>query len=75
LDPGLRFGIALSVNTPWGKADFATPMIGAFNAQNLLGVFSDRRLRTLLGREALEELVRGRRHRQCRGQNVCPATH
>jgi UDP-N-acetylmuramoyl-L-alanyl-D-glutamate--2,6-diaminopimelate ligase len=31
-------GIALSVNTPWGKADFATPMIGAFNAQNLLGV-------------------------------------
>ena len=31
-------GIALSVNTPWGKADFASMMIGTFNAQNLLGV-------------------------------------
>jgi UDP-N-acetylmuramyl-tripeptide synthetase len=31
-------GIALKVNTPWGKADFASTMVGAFNAQNLLGV-------------------------------------
>jgi UDP-N-acetylmuramyl-tripeptide synthetase len=31
-------GIALSVNTPWGKADFTSPMVGTFNAQNLLGV-------------------------------------
>ena len=31
-------GIALSVNTPWGKADFASKMVGTFNAQNLLGV-------------------------------------
>ncbi len=31
-------GIALSVNTPWGKADFASMMVGTFNAQNLLGV-------------------------------------
>ena len=31
-------GIALAVNTPWGKAEFASPMIGNFNAQNLLGV-------------------------------------
>jgi UDP-N-acetylmuramyl-tripeptide synthetase len=31
-------GIAVSVNTPWGKADFASPMLGTFNAQNLLGV-------------------------------------
>jgi UDP-N-acetylmuramyl-tripeptide synthetase len=31
-------GIAVSVKTPWGKADFASPMIGTFNAQNLLGV-------------------------------------
>ncbi len=31
-------GIALSVNTPWGKAEFASPMLGTFNAQNLLGV-------------------------------------
>jgi UDP-N-acetylmuramyl-tripeptide synthetase len=31
-------GIALKVNTPWGKADFVSPMVGTFNAQNLLGV-------------------------------------
>jgi UDP-N-acetylmuramoyl-L-alanyl-D-glutamate--2,6-diaminopimelate ligase len=31
-------GIALRVNTPWGRAEFASPMVGAFNAQNLLGV-------------------------------------
>jgi len=31
-------GIALTVNTPWGKAEFASPMVGTFNAQNLLGV-------------------------------------
>jgi UDP-N-acetylmuramoyl-L-alanyl-D-glutamate--2,6-diaminopimelate ligase len=31
-------GVALTVNTPWGKAEFASPMVGTFNAQNLLGV-------------------------------------
>jgi len=31
-------GIALTVNTPWGNAEFASPMVGTFNAQNLLGV-------------------------------------
>jgi len=31
-------GIALAVSTPWGKAEFASPMVGTFNAQNLLGV-------------------------------------
>jgi len=31
-------GIEMSVSTPWGKASFASPMIGTFNAQNLLGV-------------------------------------
>ena len=31
-------GIALTVNTPWGKAEFASTMVGTFNAQNLLGV-------------------------------------
>jgi UDP-N-acetylmuramoyl-L-alanyl-D-glutamate--2,6-diaminopimelate ligase len=31
-------GVALAVNTPWGRAEFATPMVGTFNAQNLLGV-------------------------------------
>ena len=33
-----RDGIALAVNTPWGKAEFTSPMVGTFNAQNLLGV-------------------------------------
>jgi UDP-N-acetylmuramoyl-L-alanyl-D-glutamate--2,6-diaminopimelate ligase len=31
-------GVALTVSTPWGKAKFASPMVGTFNAQNLLGV-------------------------------------
>jgi UDP-N-acetylmuramyl-tripeptide synthetase len=31
-------GMRLDVNTPWGKANMASPMIGTFNAQNLLGV-------------------------------------
>ena len=31
-------GIAVKVNTPWGKAEFTSPMVGTFNAQNLLGV-------------------------------------
>jgi UDP-N-acetylmuramoyl-L-alanyl-D-glutamate--2,6-diaminopimelate ligase len=31
-------GIALTVNTPWGRTGFASPMVGTFNAQNLLGV-------------------------------------
>jgi UDP-N-acetylmuramyl-tripeptide synthetase len=33
-------GIALSVSTPWGKARFESPVVGAFNAQNLLGVLA-----------------------------------
>jgi UDP-N-acetylmuramyl-tripeptide synthetase len=31
-------GLALTVATPWGKGEFSSPMIGTFNAQNLLGV-------------------------------------
>jgi UDP-N-acetylmuramyl-tripeptide synthetase len=31
-------GMRLAVKTPWGKADIASPTIGTFNAQNLLGV-------------------------------------
>ncbi|MEO8344958.1 MAG: UDP-N-acetylmuramoyl-L-alanyl-D-glutamate--2,6-diaminopimelate ligase [Betaproteobacteria bacterium] len=31
-------GMKLAVNTPWGKAEIASPMVGTFNAQNLLGV-------------------------------------
>ena len=31
-------GIALTADTPWGRAEFASPMVGTFNAQNLLGV-------------------------------------
>jgi UDP-N-acetylmuramoyl-L-alanyl-D-glutamate--2,6-diaminopimelate ligase len=31
-------GIVLSVATPWGRGDVQTAVVGAFNAQNLLGV-------------------------------------
>ncbi len=31
-------GMRLAVKTPWGKTDIASPTIGTFNAQNLLGV-------------------------------------
>jgi UDP-N-acetylmuramyl-tripeptide synthetase len=32
--------IALSVQTPWGATQFESPVVGAFNAQNLLGVLA-----------------------------------
>ena len=31
-------GIAAAVVTPWGAAEFASPLIGSFNVSNLLGV-------------------------------------
>ena len=31
-------GMTLDVTTPWGATELAAPVIGAFNAQNLLGV-------------------------------------
>ena len=31
-------GIAATVVTPWGEAEFKSPLIGAFNVSNLLGV-------------------------------------
>ncbi len=31
-------GLRMEVNTPWGTASIESPMIGTFNAQNLLGV-------------------------------------
>jgi UDP-N-acetylmuramyl-tripeptide synthetase len=31
-------GIVLDVTTPWGRATLRSPVVGAFNAQNLLGV-------------------------------------
>lgn len=31
-------GLAFAVDTPWGRADIQTRVIGAFNASNLLGV-------------------------------------
>ncbi|MFI4951611.1 MAG: UDP-N-acetylmuramoyl-L-alanyl-D-glutamate--2,6-diaminopimelate ligase [Burkholderiales bacterium] len=31
-------GLAFSVETPWGRGEVGTPLIGAFNAANLLGV-------------------------------------
>jgi len=33
-----RTGIVLDVATPWGRATLRSPVVGAFNAQNLLGV-------------------------------------
>jgi len=33
-------GISLAVATPWGRAEFASAMVGTFNAQNLLGVLA-----------------------------------
>jgi UDP-N-acetylmuramoyl-L-alanyl-D-glutamate--2,6-diaminopimelate ligase len=33
-----RRGIVLDVATPWGKTTLTSPVVGAFNAQNLLGV-------------------------------------
>ncbi|MFO1322999.1 MAG: UDP-N-acetylmuramoyl-L-alanyl-D-glutamate--2,6-diaminopimelate ligase [Burkholderiales bacterium] len=33
-----RRGIVLDVATPWGRATLASPVVGVFNAQNLLGV-------------------------------------
>jgi UDP-N-acetylmuramyl-tripeptide synthetase len=33
-----RGGIVLDVVTPWGKATLTSPVVGAFNGQNLLGV-------------------------------------
>jgi UDP-N-acetylmuramyl-tripeptide synthetase len=33
-------GISLSVNTPWGKTAVEVPVVGMFNAQNLLGVLA-----------------------------------
>ena len=53
-------GIALSVNTPWGKAEFTSPMVGAFNAQNLLGV-----LGVLLASDVPLDDARRRRSRGC----------
>jgi len=35
-----RRGIVLDVATPWGKATLTSKVVGAFNAQNLLGVLA-----------------------------------
>ncbi len=35
-----RDGITLDVATPWGRSRLASPVVGAFNAQNLLGVLA-----------------------------------
>jgi UDP-N-acetylmuramyl-tripeptide synthetase len=35
-----RRGIVLDVATPWGKATLTSTVVGAFNAQNLLGVLA-----------------------------------
>ncbi len=33
-------GMTLNVNTPWGRTTLKAPVVGAFNAQNLLGVLA-----------------------------------
>jgi UDP-N-acetylmuramoyl-L-alanyl-D-glutamate--2,6-diaminopimelate ligase len=33
-----RTGIALNVDTPWGRGEFEAPVAGAFNVSNVLGV-------------------------------------
>ena len=33
-------GLAFTVETPWGKGEIHSPLVGAFNAANLLGVLS-----------------------------------
>ena len=33
-------GIAGAVSTPWGKAELSSPLVGAFNVSNLLGVLA-----------------------------------
>ena len=33
-------GLAFAVTTPWGKGEIHTPLVGAFNAANLLGVLA-----------------------------------
>jgi UDP-N-acetylmuramoyl-L-alanyl-D-glutamate--2,6-diaminopimelate ligase len=38
LTPLAAGGLAFTVNTPWGKGRVTTPLVGAFNASNLLGV-------------------------------------
>jgi UDP-N-acetylmuramyl-tripeptide synthetase len=35
-----RRGVVLDVATPWGKATLSSKVVGAFNAQNLLGVLA-----------------------------------
>jgi UDP-N-acetylmuramyl-tripeptide synthetase len=35
-----RRGTALQVTTPWGNATLTSPVVGTFNAQNLLGVLA-----------------------------------
>ena len=37
-------GIVLDVATPWGRTTLRSPVVGAFNAQNLLGVLGVRRV-------------------------------
>jgi UDP-N-acetylmuramoyl-L-alanyl-D-glutamate--2,6-diaminopimelate ligase len=58
-------GLKLEITTPWGAASLASPLLGAFNAHNLLGVLgvlvtSDVALDDALAALARLEPVRGR---------------
>lgn len=61
-------GLSFGVDTPWGRGEVATPLIGAFNAANLLGVLgvllvSGVELETALGIVAGIEAPPGRMQR------------
>ena len=58
-------GLKLEISTPWGAARLASPVLGAFNAHNLLGVLgvlisADVELTDAVGALAQLEPVRGR---------------
>jgi UDP-N-acetylmuramoyl-L-alanyl-D-glutamate--2,6-diaminopimelate ligase len=58
-------GLKLEITTPWGAGSLASPLLGAFNAHNLLGVLgvlvtSDVALDDALGALARLQPVRGR---------------
>ncbi len=60
-----RRGLSMQVHTPWGEGELTAPLIGRFNATNLLGVLSvllalGMPLETALQRLAQVETVPGR---------------
>lgn len=70
-----RFGLDLEIRTPWGRGTLHSPLMGAYNAANLLGVLgvllaSDVPLERALATLAELQAVRGRM--QTLGGTGCP---